>query len=429
MSPPDVPPPGWAELVRTYRPAVEGMLLGGILPFWERALDRVHGGVFSCWDNEGRHLRSRNKFTWSQGRVTYLWCRVAERLERLGRAGEAAAWRAEAARTADFLEANVFLPEERCAFLLSETGQPQEAFPGAGLAPSLYADAFVALGLAEQAAAAGDADRLRRALALGDRLAHLIAVGAPTHPDPVPAGFAAYAPAMILLNVRLVAEEACAQILPALVPAATQATAAAAGAVREQFLDATGVLRELRPHRPDDADTMLARHLNPGHALEGLWMLLQVAARASRADWTQQAAAAVRTAWAGGWDAKSGGLLHYVDAAGGTLRGRRLGLPLEERLLSSWDTKLWWVHSEALHACLLAYRQTGDPALAEAFRRTWDYVARTFPHPDPAVGEWIQIRDRSGRPLEQVVALPVKDPYHIARNLLQLLALFDEIAP
>jgi N-acylglucosamine 2-epimerase len=67
--------------------------------------------------------------------------------------------------------------------------------------------------------------------------------------------------------------------------------------------------------------------------------------------------------------------------------------------------------------------------LAEAFRRTWDYVVRTFPHPDPAVGEWIQIRDRAGRPLEQVVALPVKDPYHIARNLLQLLALFDETAP
>jgi N-acylglucosamine 2-epimerase len=56
-------------------------------------------------------------------------------------------------------------------------------------------------------------------------------------------------------------------------------------------------------------------------------------------------------------------------------------------------------------------------------------VVRTFPHPDPAVGEWIQIRDRAGRPLEQVVALPVKDPYHIARNLLQLLALFDETAP
>ena len=138
-------------------------------------------------------------------------------------------------------------------------------------------------------------------------LAHLIAVGAPTHPDPVPAGFAAYAPAMILLNVRLVAEEACAQILPALVPAATQATAAAAGAVREQFLDATGVLRELRPHRPDDADTMLARHLNPGHALEGL-----------------DAAASRRAGQPGGLDPAGGG--GSADGLGGRL-GCEIGRP------------------------------------------------------------------------------------------------------
>jgi N-acylglucosamine 2-epimerase len=31
------------------------------------------------------------------------------------------------------------------------------------------------------------------------------------------------------------------------------------------------------------------------------------------------------------------------------------------------------------------------------------------------VREWIQIRDRAGRPLQKVVALPVKDPFHIMR--------------
>jgi N-acylglucosamine 2-epimerase len=55
----------------------------------------------------------------------------------------------------------------------------------------------------------------------------------------------------------------------------------------------------------------------------------------------------------------------------------------------------------------------------------WDYSFRVFPQPDPAVGEWIQIRDRRGQPLERVVALPVKDPYHIARNLIQVLELFS----
>ena len=32
------------------------------------------------------------------------------------------------------------------------------------------------------------------------------------------------------------------------------------------------------------------------------------------------------------------------------------------------------------------------------------------------IGEWIQIGNRQGEPMEKVVALPVKDPFHIIRN-------------
>ena len=49
------------------------------------------------------------------------------------------------------------------------------------------------------------------------------------------------------------------------------------------------------------------------------------------------------------------------------------------------------------------------------------------PHPDPAVGEWIQIRDRQGAPLEAVVFLPVKDPFHIARCLMLILQLLEKM--
>jgi N-acylglucosamine 2-epimerase len=43
--------------------------------------------------------------------------------------------------------------------------------------------------------------------------------------------------------------------------------------------------------------------------------------------------------------------------------------------------------------------------------------------PDPSGKEWIQIRDREGTPIRRVVALPVKDPYHIARCFLKILLL------
>ena len=41
------------------------------------------------------------------------------------------------------------------------------------------------------------------------------------------------------------------------------------------------------------------------------------------------------------------------------------------------------------------------------------------------MGEWIQIRDRRGAPVDKVVALPVKDPYHVLRNLLLILELLS----
>jgi hypothetical protein len=50
------------------------------------------------------------------------------------------------------------------------------------------------------------------------------------------------------------------------------------------------------------------------------------------------------------------------------------------------------------------------------------------PHPDGEVGEWIQIRDRQSMPVETVVALPVKDPYHILRNVLLILELLEKEA-
>jgi N-acylglucosamine 2-epimerase len=42
------------------------------------------------------------------------------------------------------------------------------------------------------------------------------------------------------------------------------------------------------------------------------------------------------------------------------------------------------------------------------------------------VREWLQIRTRDGAPQDKVVALPVKDPFHITRNLVLILELLSE---
>ncbi len=413
-----------------YRDAARAALQKSIVPFWQRTIDAERGGVFNCWNNAGTHLVSRDKFSWSQGRFLWLWSRLGEMSARgrLDAAGHAFLPHAE--KTAQFLEAHAFLDDGRCAFLLSEEGGAKEAIPGLGLAPSIYADCFVMMGLAEFVRVSGDRARLDAAWRLFEHIERRIAAGGyPLHPTRIPAGYDVYAVGMIMLNLTLVLCEACEALGDARLVAARQRSRVAAARIFERFMLPDGAVMELRTSDDRAEDTLLTRHINPGHTLEGLWMLLTVAAREQHQDWLARAHQAVRRALEHGWDEAHGGILYYVDRDGGAPTWAGDTSSYEAGVRNSWDTKLWWVHSEAIYTTALSYRLSADESMRGWFERVWDYAFRVFPQPDPAIGEWIQIRDRRGDPLERVFALPVKDPYHVARNLIQVIALFDATSP
>lgn len=424
---PTPPPPRWDEVAGRYAPRARAALADSILPFWWRAIDAERGGVFSCWNNAGSVLASRDKFTWSQGRFVWMCSRLSEAVQRGVIPGDAAALRAHAKKTAQFLVEHALQPDGRCAFRLTAEGQPQEAFPGSGTAPSVYADCFVAMGCAELARVTGERAALDQAWQLVASIERIMAAAEfPTWPTPIPAGHDAYAPPMIFLNIALNAYRAAVALDDGRVAQAEAWCRTAAARIFAQFAESHGQVMEFRVRRGFPAtDAMLSRLTNPGHTLEGAWMLLAVAHREGRRDWLVQATRIILSAFERGWDAEFGGLFYYVDAEGGEPRGAVGDTAYERGVRTSWDTKLWWPHSEALAASLACYRLTGDADALAWFERTFEYVFRTFPNPDRQVGEWIQIRDRQGRPLDRVVALPVKDPYHITRNLLQLLELFD----
>jgi N-acylglucosamine 2-epimerase len=125
-----------------------------------------------------------------------------------------------------------------------------------------------------------------------------------------------------------------------------------------------------------------------------------------------------------GWDAEFGGLPQFQHVQGelprGKVRKENEGDHMLREITENWSNKLWWVHSEALYSLILSYEHTKDPWFLETYWKYHEYVFRTFPNPDRKVGEWIQIRDRKGVPEDKVVALPVKDPYHITRAFMLL---------
>jgi N-acylglucosamine 2-epimerase len=392
-------------------------LVDDVLAWWAtHGPDDAHGGVLTCWDNAGTRLVADHKYTWSQGRWAWLAARVALAAERGLLDVDAGWYRKQSERTAQFVREHALLPDGTTAFVTTRAGEPIEPTPGGGLHTSVFADLFAALGFAGVAMLCPVDDWDALALAILERSARAIAAGRfRSDPYPVPAGHLSFGLPMILVGVGEQVHRATGSAV------AAQIVRDAAGEIERRFLDADDVVE--MPAAGGDPDSLLARHRTPGHVLEALWFvhhardLLPGSALADPARLARIALHALEL----GWDDTHGGLLRYVDRDGGPPTGARSADPYEQLVVDTWDTKLWWPHAEALYTTALLAQVTAEPLLTEWHARLQDYIAATFP--EGPGREWTQIRNRDGSPLEKTVALPVKDPFHIARALLLLVEL------
>jgi N-acylglucosamine 2-epimerase len=383
--------------------------------------------VYTCFNNEGTELVSRDKYTWSQGRFVWVLSRLASLCNRGVLDEDAERCLEHAGKTVRFLRTHAILENGNCAFLLSETGEKKESAPGHGFDTSFYADCFVVLGFSEYARVAMDGEVLEAALSLYDRVvARLRSGDARSEPYPIPEGYEPHAVPMIMLNTSWELANALRSAGHPRAPDLEARGLAYAAEIMEKFRRADSTIAEMLTKDGSASDTILARHLNPGHALESMWFVMAAAAEADRQDLVRNAVPVIRRAFELGWDTGQGGLLRFVDRDGGAPRGRKTGHPYERLILETWDTKLWWPHSEALYATLLAAELSQDETLLRLYELVHGYTFRTFPHPDDGVGEWIQIRDRRGRPVDKLVALPVKDPYHALRSVLLIIELLHD---
>ena len=414
-----MPPAERSALATFYRDHLEH----AVLPFWLRHADAERGGVFTCLDNVTGARVSDDKFVWSQARWAWTMAHAARMAERGTLSLPHDVLLDHARSTADFLIRNAFLDDGAVAYLLGADGTKKEFVPGKGHDLSFFADGFVILALTGVARASGDDAYLERALEAYDALRDRLRRGVVrSEPYPLPDGCRAHAWPMIMLNVTQELERAS---LAARHPRAEQL-------VRDGLADMDAVLGYVRSDAlvqevacRDGRDTLLTRHVTPGHAIESMWFVMEQAARHGRDDAIDTAARVIVSSFEAGWDPVHGGLFRYVVPGGPEPTGPADG-PFERLVLETWDTKIWWPHSETLYASLLAESLTGSSAFRAIHDQVHAYTFATFPNPDEGVGEWIQIRDRQGRPLDKVVGLPVKDPYHVTRNLLLLVELLAE---
>ena len=430
-----------------YRLELEYQLNDNVMPFWiERTVDREYGGCLHHLDRDGSVI-SPNKGMWVHGRFLWLlsWlCRT--------RGGDDD-FLVTSRRVFDFIRSHARDSDGRWWYELTRDGRPRRK------RRYFFTEVFIALGLSSWAAAdPGEESRAAAETARRD-LARLL-----DHRDTLPPKYAAgltrmrsHADVMILINLY-------------------QEFRGASGSRKEQrewsaeidllidelfrffVKDSEGVLLENTGPDGEIIDTPEGREVNPGHAVETAWFLLDEArfrgdkalARSGtssvqapdearfRGDealarsGTSSAQAPDEARFRGdkalmsralgilsdalerGWDEEYGGIRAFTD-----LRGRS-SLRIEARM------KYWWPHTEAMYAALAAFALTGDPLWRRWFSRITDYTLAAFP--DPEGPEWFGYLFPDGSLANAVKGNLWKGPFHIPRALAKCSSLLGEMA-
>jgi N-acylglucosamine 2-epimerase len=174
--------------------------------------------------------------------------------------------------------------------------------------------------------------------------------------------------------------------------------------IMDQFLDPDTLLMREAIH-PDGkrSDSFEGRLLNPGHGIEAMWFVMDVARRRGDMKLANRALDVVLATLKFAWDKEYGGIFYFMDAA---------GKPLDKL---EHDQKLWWVHAETLVALAMGWGITNRPACREWYERVHEYTWKRFP--DPKHGEWFGYLNRRGE-----VSIPLKGGkwkgcFHIPRAL------------
>ena len=372
------------ELAALYRDA----LLEDVVPFWERhSVDWEEGGDFSCLDREGK-VYDTDKFMWLQARQVWTFAMLYNRWE------QRESWLEIAANGARFLLEHGMDEGGNWYFSLNREGRPL-------IQPyNIFSDCFAAMAFSQYALATGDERSKEVALRTYENIWRRKdnPKGQYSKVFPGTRPLKTLAIPMILANLTLeMAWMLADDMLEGSVEASLQE-------VMTLFLDAErGLLYENVAPDGGHVDCFEGRLITPGHGIEAMWFIMDIARRRGDQELVDRAVDVVLNTLDFAWDEEYGGIYYFMDALG------RPPLQLE------WDQKLWWVHLETLVALAMGYRLTGREACWEWYQRVHEYAWPRFS--DPTYGEWFGYLNRRGEVYLDLKGGKWKGCFHVPRAL------------
>ena len=387
--------PNWRDFYSLYSKS----LTENVIPFWEKySLDDVDGGYFTCLLRDG-NVFDTDKFIWLQAREVWMFAKMFNEWE------ANPSWLKIAIHGADFLEKYGRNEDGDWYFSLRKDGKPLVS------AYNIFSDCFAVMAFAQLAKASGEARYAQIAIQSFERILQRQSNPKGKFSKAIPENRALknFALPMILCNLALELESLSDTFdIESLIDTC----------VNEVMVDFYN--REyditLENVKPDGSfsDTFEGRCVNPGHVIESMWFIMDIAER--RQDKPLMKLAVDRTirTLSYGWDEKYGGILYFMDVK---------NYPPQAL---EWDQKLWWVHVETLIALLKGYHHTGDSRCLAWFNKVHEYTWSHFP--DAEFGEWFGYLNRQGEVLLPLKGGKWKGCFHVPRGLFQCSKILAKLA-
>ena len=374
-------------------------LLDRVMPFWmEKSIDKEFGGYFTCLERDGE-VFDTDKFIWLQGREVWMLSTLYNKVEKRQE------WLDAAIQGAEFLKKYGHDGNLNWYFALDREGNPLvEPY-------NIFSYTFAVIAFGQLSIATGNQEYADIAKKTFDIVLSKVdnPKGRWSKAAPGARSLKSFALPMILCNVALEIESL----------------------LDKDFLDKTietcvhevmdvfyrpelGLIVEHLGTNNEMVDCMDGRLLNPGHAIEAMWFIMDLGKRLGDKALIEKAVKIALAEVEYGWDEKFGGIFYFMD---------RLNRPMQQL---EWDQKLWWVHIETLITMIKGYELTGSEECLAWFERIHDYVWSHFM--DPEHPEWFGYLNRQGEVLLTLKGGKWKGCFHVPRGLMQVYQSLERIA-